>query len=673
MSQTLAAPRITEGVIWKQLLSFFFPILLGTFFQQLYNTVDAIVVGRAVGTQALAAVGATSALINLFNGFFIGLSTGAFFQQLYNTVDAIVVGRAVGTQALAAVGATSALINLFNGFFIGLSTGATVLLSQLYGGDNLPRSRDSLHTGMALSVVLGLAAMALGVFTGPALLRQMHTPENCLADAEIYVRIYFLGALASMVYNMGSGILRAMGDSRRPVVFLAVACGVNIVLDLVCVVWLKMGIAGAALATIGYGRLPAAGGVPGRGLRREHCAGPGVRGMAENGHCRRRPGHHRLSAHQRPAGAALSAPPAGAAAAGVEDDAPRHEPAEAHPLCGYPPRRTAIYHLRPGQRADSVQHQFLRRCGHGSLDGLRQNRRHDLADFRRFRRVHYHLCGPELRCAEIPAYPAECPGVHGYGPGGAFGVSITTFVGQNFGAQKYQRIRQSVRVCMGMGLAMAAGMSGLELVLRRFILGIYTTDPEVIAQKYQRIRQSVRVCMGMGLAMAAGMSGLELVLRRFILGIYTTDPEVIAAGAYVMLCIIPFNVVFTPVEVFAGAMRGTGYSIVPTVITCTCVCLFRVVWIWLVVERWHHLGVLAMAYPLSWVLCAIVFTCLFRVVWIWLVVERWHHLGVLAMAYPLSWVLCAIVFTIAYLRGTWLHKRIAQIGLEPEQPRHKLG
>ena len=129
---------------------------------------------------------------------------------------------------------------------------------------------------------------------------------------------------------------------------------------------------------------------------------------------------------------------------------------------------------------------------------------------------------------------------------------------------------------------------------------------------------------------------MELVLRRFILGIYTTDPEVIAAGAYVMLCIIPFNVVFTPVEVFAGAMRGTGYSIVPTVITCTCVCLFRVVWIWLVVERWHHLGVLA-------------------------------------MAYPLSWVLCAIVFTVAYLRGTWLHKRIAQIGLEPEQPRHKLG
>ena len=463
MSQTLAAPRITEGVIWKQLLSFFFPILLGT-----------------------------------------------FFQQLYNTVDAIVVGRAVGTQALAAVGATSALINLFNGFFIGLSTGATVLLSQFYGSGSLERSRDALHTGMALSVVLGLAATALGVFTGPALLRQMHTPENCLADAEIYVRIYFLGALASMVYNMGSGILRAMGDSRRPVVFLAVACGVNILLDLVCVVWLKMGIAGAALATIGSQLISALLVV--RSLRR----------LPEQ--------------------------------------------------------------LRLEWKMMRLDMALLKRILYVGIPAGLQFITFDLANV--LIQSSINSFG-DVAMAAWTAY-AKTDAMT-WQISGAFGVSITTFVGQNFGAQKYQRIRQSVRVCMGMGLAMVAGMSGLELVLRRFILGIYTTDPEVIA-----------------------------------------------AGAYVMLCIIPFNVVFMPVEVFAGAMRGTGYSIVPTVITCTCVCLFRVVWIWLVVERWHHLTVLA-------------------------------------MAYPLSWVLCAIVFTIAYLRGTWLHKRIAQIGLEPEQPRHKHG
>ena len=172
IAQTFTAPKITEGVIWKQLLSFFFPILLGT-----------------------------------------------FFQQLYNTVDAIIVGRFVGTQALAAVGATSALINLFNGFFIGVSTGATVLISQFYGGSNRSGARDALHTGMVLSVILGLLATALGIFTGPQLLHLMQTPASCMDDAPIYLRLYFSGALASMIYNMGSGILRAMGDSKRPLLF----------------------------------------------------------------------------------------------------------------------------------------------------------------------------------------------------------------------------------------------------------------------------------------------------------------------------------------------------------------------------------------------------------------------------------------------------------------------
>ena len=195
--------RITEGVIWKQLLTFFFPILLGT-----------------------------------------------FFQQLYNTVDTVIVGRFVGTQALAAVGSTAALVNLLNGFFIGLSSGATVLLSQFYGAGDRRRTQDALHTGMTLSLILGLIITALGVFAAPRILVNMGTPDTCLADAQTYIRLYFAGALASMVYNMGSGILRAMGDSRRPLIFLAIACIVNIFMDLICVVVLKMGVAGAAIATV---------------------------------------------------------------------------------------------------------------------------------------------------------------------------------------------------------------------------------------------------------------------------------------------------------------------------------------------------------------------------------------------------------------------------------------
>ena len=203
MSRKLTMQNVTEGVIWKQLLTFFFPILLGT-----------------------------------------------FFQQLYNTVDTIVVGRFVGTQALAATGAAAPLINLLNGFFIGLSSGATVLISQFFGASDRKGVHKALHTGIAFALVLGLLVTLLGMLAGPQILRLIKTPENCLADAVTYIRIYFLGAIASMLYNMGSGILRAMGDSRRPTVFLIVTCFVNIFLDILFVMVLHWGIAGAAAATI---------------------------------------------------------------------------------------------------------------------------------------------------------------------------------------------------------------------------------------------------------------------------------------------------------------------------------------------------------------------------------------------------------------------------------------
>ena len=176
-------PQITEGVIWKQLLSFFFPILLGT-----------------------------------------------FFQQMYNTVDTIIVGRAVGTHALAAVGATSALINLVSGFFIGLSSGVTVIVSQTYGARDQEGVSHAIHTGMALSLVLAAIITFLGIVAGPWILELTHTPEGCFQDAVLYIRIYFSGSLAFMIYNMGSSILRALGDSIRPTIFLIAACLTNILL-----------------------------------------------------------------------------------------------------------------------------------------------------------------------------------------------------------------------------------------------------------------------------------------------------------------------------------------------------------------------------------------------------------------------------------------------------------
>lgn len=453
MSHNDAARGITQGVIWKQLLIFFFPILLGS-----------------------------------------------FFQQMYNTVDAIIVGRAVGIQALAAVGSTSPLINLINGFFIGLSTGATVILSQYYGANDREGTSRALHTGVALSLILGLVTASVGMVFGPRILALIRTPESCREDATTYVRIYFCGAIASMVYNMGAGILRAMGDSRKPMLFLIAACFVNIAMDVFCVVVLKMGIAGAAMATV------------------------------------------------------ISQVISAALAVGAL--------------------------LKSGLRVTKIRihKELVRRLLYIGIPAGLQFVTFDLANL--LIQSGINSFG-EVTVAAWTAFGKA--DALTWMISGAFGVSITTFVGQNFGAQQYRRIRRSVWICMGMSVAMVGALSVLTLTFRRFLLGIYTPDADVIR-----------------------------------------------VGAHVMLCIVPFNILFMPVEVFAGTMRGTGYSVLPTVITCVCVCVFRVLWIFLVVSRFHTLDMLA-------------------------------------AAYPISWALASTVFLIAYLRGTWLRSRIRACGLEPER------
>ena len=448
-----AGRGITQGVIWKQLLIFFFPILLGS-----------------------------------------------FFQQMYNTVDTIIVGRAVGTQALAAVGSTSPLINLINGFFIGLSTGSTVILSQYYGANDREGTERALHTGVALSLILGLLTAAIGVSFGPRILALIRTPENCREDAALYVRIYFSGAVASMVYNMGAGILRAMGDSRRPMLYLIAACFVNIAMDLVCVVVLKMGIAGVAAAT---------------GISQGISAALVIAALFKSG--------------------------------------------------------LSVKKIR-------IHRELVRRLLYIGVPAGLQYVTFDLANL--LIQSGINSFG-EVTVAAWTAFGKT--DALTWMISGAFGVSITTFVGQNFGAQQYRRIRQSVWVCMGMSVALVGALSILTLTFRRFILGIYTPDADVIR-----------------------------------------------VGAHVMMGIVPFNILFMPVEVFAGTMRGTGYSLLPTVITCVCVCVFRVIWIFLVVSRMHTIEMLA-------------------------------------MAYPISWALASTVFFAAYFRGTWLRSRIRAYGLEPER------
>ena len=424
--------QITDGVIWKQLLRFFFPILLGT-----------------------------------------------FFQQLYNTVDVIVVGRYVGTQAMAAVGTASPLISLVTGFFVGLSSGATVLISQIFGAGDRRGVGRALHNGIALALIMGAVVLCLGLGMSRTVLGWMHTPENCLPEATLYARVYFCGAISSMVYNMGSGILRAMGDSRRPTVFLIITCLLNIVGDLLFVLVLDMGIAGVALATV----------------------------------------------FSQSVSAALVL----LTLAKLPED------------MGFRVRRITI-----------TRSLLLRILAVGIPAGL-QMTTFDLAGT--MIQTGVNSFGDTTVAAWTAFYKTD---FISWMVATAFGVSITTFVGQNFGAGRLDRVKRSVWVCLGISMTVMTVLSVLELLARFWMLGIYTTDSEVIR---------------------------------------------IAAG--LMMITVPFNLIFMPMEIFSGAMRGTGHSVLPTILMCLCICLFRVVWVQQVVPRFHSIEVLAWCYPISWILASI--------------------------------------------------------------------
>lgn len=195
---------ITEGVIWKQLLLFFFPIVIGTLFQQLYNTADAVIVGRFVGKAALASVGGSAAVLT------------------YQVVM----------------------------FFTGLSSGASVIISQYFGAGDHRNLHKALHTAYTFSIIASILIGIVGYGATPWLLHVMNTPAEIMADSILYLRIYFSGIIFTLIYNMGAAIMRAVGDSKRPLYYLIVCCITNIGLDLLFVIVFQMGIAGAAIATI---------------------------------------------------------------------------------------------------------------------------------------------------------------------------------------------------------------------------------------------------------------------------------------------------------------------------------------------------------------------------------------------------------------------------------------
>lgn len=181
--------------------------------------------------------------------FSIPMLVGNLFQQLYNTVDSYVVGNFVSSGALAAVGQSTPIINTLVGFFTGLATGAGVVIAQYFGGNHLNKMKKAIHTSIALTLILCVLFTILGIGLSKQILILIGSPDSVMAPASLYLRIYFGGISFVCIYNMGSGILRAVGDSKTPLYYLIVASIINIILDFVFVLYFHMGVAGAGWAT----------------------------------------------------------------------------------------------------------------------------------------------------------------------------------------------------------------------------------------------------------------------------------------------------------------------------------------------------------------------------------------------------------------------------------------
>ena len=427
--------QITEGVIWKQLLIFFFPIMIGTFFQQIYNTADSIVVGRFVGKEALAAVG----------------------------------------------GSVNQIVNLVVEVFVGLTSGASVIAAQFYGAKDRKNLNKTLHTSYAFGITIGCIVGVLGFFLTDTVLTLMKTPQELMADSRIYLHIYFCGMVFNIIYNMGASILRAVGDSKRPLYVLMVTCGLNIVLDIILVVVCRLGVMGVALATVSCQGISSAlvtvllmkeNPLFQLKLRDIRCYGASLKSVLRIG-----------------IPAALEA---------------------------------TMYTI-----ANLIIQVFVNELGTDTVAAW--------GTFAKIDAVYWMVVN-------------------------AFAISITTFVGQNYGAGKVKRMRKSVGICLGMAYA------GAFLV-----------------------------------------SGVLYALAAPLYRLFTTDAKVVQIGVDMMHFLLPSYFLYVAIGILSGALRGAGRVLVPMLLTCGGVCFFRIVWMFGVFPGYPGINTIMLSYPVSWGITAVLF------------------------------------------------------------------
>ena len=427
--------QITEGVIWKQLLIFFFPIVIGTFFQQVYNTADSIVVGRFVGKEALAAVG----------------------------------------------GSVNQIVNLVVEVFVGLTSGASVIVAQFYGAKDKKNLNKTLHTSYAFGIVTGFIVAVIGLLVTDTVLELMKTPQELMADSRLYLHIYFCGMIFNIIYNMGAAILRAVGDSRRPLYVLMITCGLNIVLDILLVVIFRLGVMGVALATVS---------------------------------CQ-----------------------------GISSFLVTVMLMKEHPLFQLKLREIRFYR---------VSLKAVLRIG---IPAALEATMYTIAN------LIIQVFVNELGTDTVAAWGtfAKIDAVY-WMVVNAFGISITTFVGQNYGAGKVKRMRKSVGVCLAMAYAGAFLVSATLYAL---------ADP----------------------------------LYR----LFTTDSNVVKIGVDMMHFLLPSYFMYVVIGILSGALRGAGRVLVPMILTCGGVCLIRIVWMFGVFQVHSSIETIMLSYPVSWGITAVLF------------------------------------------------------------------
>ena len=438
-----AVNPITQGVIWKQLLRYFAPLLAASFLQLLYNTADTVIAGRFVGKIALPAVGGSAG-------------------QIYAMVTE---------------------------FMIGLSGGAGVILSQAYGARSKKLLDDGLHNAVALALVLGALFMVTGlIVSGPAL-RLVGAPEETMAQSVLYLRIVFAGIISNALYNMGAGVLRAVGDSRRPLRFLMISSGLNIVLDLLFVAVFRMGIGGAALATILSQTLSAVL------VLRTLIRGTGrvlMPKLALN--------KLRLQ------------------------------------------RDVVLKMLRLGVPLgfETLMYTFSCVVLTSAVNTFGTDTVAAYAGFVRIESFYWILEA-------------------------AFAVSITTFVGQNLGAGRMDRVHKVAR----QGAALMYLFMGTAIVI------MYTFCPQW-------------------------------------LGLFTTDRDVIGIGVDMMRFLLPFYILYIPNGVFFSTLRGMGDSLRPSLIAFLGVCVLRIAWVAFVFPRFATVKALLICFPVSWSVTAVTYSVYYQ-------------------------------------------------------------